>query len=94
MRNEFDVIVVNYERSAERFSPEESYDRAVCICKWSGRLRLTEENGVWWSVVECGGVWWSVVECGGVWWSVVECGGVWWSVAECGAVWWSEGECG
>ncbi|CAB3999653.1 Hypothetical predicted protein, partial [Paramuricea clavata] len=31
LRNEFDVIVENYERTSERFSLEESYDRAVYI---------------------------------------------------------------
>ena len=31
LRNEFDVIVENYERTSERFSLEESYDRAVCV---------------------------------------------------------------
>ena len=34
LRNEFDVIIVeNYERTSERFSLEEPYDRAVCTAE-------------------------------------------------------------
>ena len=36
LQNELDVayfIVENYERTSERFSLQESYDRAVCICE-------------------------------------------------------------
>ena len=49
LRNEFDVIVENYERTSERFSLEESYDRAVCTAERNGlvgrpRIQVTEEQ--------------------------------------------------
>ena len=49
LRNEFNVIVENYERTSERFSLEESYDRAVCTAERNGlvgrpRIQVTEEQ--------------------------------------------------
>ena len=49
LRNEFDVIVENYEWTSERFSLEESYDRAVCTAERNGlvgrpRIQVTEEQ--------------------------------------------------
>ena len=50
LRNEFDVIVENYERTSERFSLEESlYDRAVCTAERNGlvgrpRIQVREEQ--------------------------------------------------
>jgi hypothetical protein len=50
LRNEFDVIVENYERTSERFSLiEESYDRANRTAERNGlvgrpRIQVTEEQ--------------------------------------------------
>ena len=48
LRNEFDVIVENYQRTSERFSLEESYDRAAERNAGSligrPRIQVTEEQ--------------------------------------------------